>query len=116
MKLMQVKGEWILNWPALVLGPYEVPKRGTRGYVVDLDAPLEAATFCKGQEYKLEPAPKGAQPSALENSKARMMVAEWQRKNAPQSAKAAATKPGEKPVQHDLPAVDLPKPKVAAKA
>lgn len=115
MKLMQVKGEWILNWPPLVLGSYEVPKRGTRGYVVDFDAPLEASLFCKGQEYKLEPAPKGAKPDELANSKARMMVAEWARKNAPKGEPVAA-KPGAKPVQHGLPSVDLPAKKAAAKA
>lgn len=110
MKLMQVKGRWILNWPPSILGTYEVPKRGTAGYVVDMDAPLEASLFCKGQEYKLGAAPKGATASAVTHARAKQMLAEHAKKNAPKVvAKAASASPSGRAIQADLPSVDLPK-------
>jgi hypothetical protein len=68
MKLMQVKGRWTLNWPVGVADPMD-PRRGPRGYVVDMDAPLERQ-WCAGQEYKLEPAPHGAKASPITHARA----------------------------------------------
>jgi hypothetical protein len=113
MNLMQVKGRWTLNWPVGIADPMD-PRRGPRGYVVDMDAPLERQ-WCAGQEYKLEPAPKGAKPSPIEHARALAALRDWARKNATASADPAKAK-ASKPIAADLPAVDLPKPKVAAKA
>lgn len=111
MKLMQVKGRWTLNWPVGVADPMD-PRRGARGYVVDMDVPLERQ-WCSGQEYKLEPAPHGAKPSPIVHARALAALRDWERKNAPTKE---APKESPKVIQGELPVVEIPKKKAAAKA
>lgn len=64
MNLKRVKNGCHLHWPPTMAGA-EKSYRGGPGTVVDLDAPLER-DWIKGQEYKLEDAPKDAEPTELE--------------------------------------------------
>lgn len=87
----------------ILVFPYTFPEhdrfRGSKGYVVDLDAPCEA-TWCKGQEHKLEPAPeaKAANPinhplavRAITAEKARLAAAAEKADSAPESELVGAS-------------------------
>jgi hypothetical protein len=110
---MRVKKGRSLHWPENFTSADDL-YRGGEGYVVDLDAPHEAE-WCAGMLHVLEPAPKDVTAATpIKNARALRMVNEAKRNPAPVATSTAQT--ASKPVQSDLPAVDLPKPKVAAKA
>lgn len=98
--LMQVRGNGcVLYFPQTFQHPELL--RGGRGYVVDLDAPCERE-WCKGQEYKLEPAPAGAKPTPIVHRVAKDLILAAIAKDP---SPAAIAKP--EPVK-----VDAPKPAV----
>jgi hypothetical protein len=112
MRLMRVKKGRSLHWPENFTSADDL-YRGGEGYVVDLDAPHEAE-WCAGMLHVLEPAPpdvKDATP--IKQPRALRLIAAAKAAKAPAPAAAKAAEP--KPVQPDLPSVDLPK-KSAAKA
>lgn len=100
MNLRRVHGKFILFYP------YSFPEnqrfRGSAGYVVDLDAPLEAE-WCAGQEYKLEPAPDAKAATPIEHPIAARMIREHQAANPGQQAPVAPTPP-DPPAQTEAPA------------
>jgi len=64
-QLMQVRSNGcILYFPDSF--PQQQRYRGSEGFVVDLDEPLER-DWCDGQMHKLEPAAKGAKAAPLED-------------------------------------------------
>jgi len=80
MDLQRVKGNGCqLYYP--ITFPEQTRYRGAEGYVVDLDAPGERE-FCKGQEWKLEPAPDGSTPDAIRHPTAMKLGAEIVRREA----------------------------------
>lgn len=58
MQLMIVKRGRALHWP-VAISDAQNRLRCVAGSIIDMDAPLERETLCKGQEYKLQPAPDG---------------------------------------------------------
>lgn len=72
MNLMKVRAN-----RCILVFPYDFPEhariRGTRGYVVDLDAPCEAE-WCKGQEHKLEPAPEATEATKIVHPQALALI------------------------------------------
>jgi hypothetical protein len=104
MDLRVVKDGRYLHFPE-AFGPIENRGRGGPGHCVNLDAPFERE-WCKGQEHKLEPAPKGAMPNAIVHPIALRMIRDL---DAKPKAAAPAAQPTGKPIQADLPSVDLPK-------
>lgn len=89
--LHRVRGNGcVLHFPLSFDHPELV--RGGQGYVVDLDAPLEAE-WCKGQEYKLEPAPADAKPNAIIHPVARKLLLAEATRAAAAPAKGAKAKP-----------------------
>lgn len=84
----------VLNWPLSIEQNH--PPRGRKGYVVDLDAPLERE-WCAGQEYKITPAPEATAANPITHPMAVRQIAAH--------AKAAAQKPAsssESPADADL--------------
>lgn len=103
MNLQAVKVGRFLHWPAA----FEVDMnrfRGAAGYVVDLDAPLEAE-WCSGQTHKLEPAPAGSKPNKINHGPALRAL----QLHLSPSAKAPAPKSAPARTGFDLPNVDIPK-------
>lgn len=65
MRVRETEGSGkTLFWPANLAGRASAEYRGRAGYVVDWTLPWER-DWCKGQEYKLEPAPDDAEPSKI---------------------------------------------------
>lgn len=62
--------------------------RGTPGYIVDLDAPLER-DWCEGQLYKLAAAPAGSVPSEIKSPKAARDLREFEKAASGHDPKAA---------------------------
>ena len=87
---MQVRRKCTLLWTK-PLTPRTGPPRGREGYVVDLDAPFEEE-WCKGQEFKLEPAPDATETGSLDESPAAMN----KRKKAMRGIERAQPEPVEK--------------------
>lgn len=79
MNLQRVKRNGLLVFPYTF--PEHERQRGGPGYVVDLDAPLEAE-WCRDQEWKLEPAPEGSTPSKITSPQAlRLLTLEQARRD-----------------------------------
>lgn len=113
MKLYQVKKGKHLKWHTTTGWGHKDAHRGSEGYIVDLDAPLESM-FCGTQMRKLEPIKDGA-PSPITNPLALRMIADAKAKieaaKAPTPAPVpapAAKAPAAAPVQASLPTVDRP--------
>lgn len=92
-----------LFWPDRYGWQEKQRVRGTAGYVVDLDAPMELGTygegnkavdgFCVGQEYKLRPAPEGAVVGEISNPLVLRELREFKRAQTGQTeAREVATK------------------------
>lgn len=96
MNLMQVRGGGaLLMWPTQLANPDRI--RGTAGYVVDLDAPLERE-LCKGQIHKLEPAPEGSKPARIVHPGALRLIRDEEKRLAvPQPA---PSEPATAPTAH----------------
>ena len=82
----------VLNWPPSIEQQY--PARGRIGYVVDLDAPLERE-WCKGQEYKLAPAPDATAANPINNPVAARAIAAFLAKQSAPSGTAPAAAGGD---------------------
>ena len=103
MQLKIVKPARTLHWPP-GLASSDNTFRGDPGYVVDFDAPLERE-WCAGQEHKFDDAPAGSVASAITNHRALRALQKL--------TEAPEAEP--KPAATDMPAVDLPKNRRAAK-
>lgn len=102
MRLMKVREDRHLYYPNSF--PRDEQYRGGPGYVVDLDAPLEAS-WCEGQEYKLVPADAGSKPSAIKCNHALRLLKEHAAKTS--GAPATQAQPVAK-VGGSMPSVDIP--------
>lgn len=63
MNLQQVKSPFVLTLPMAMWPQSDTNVRAKPGDVIDIDVPGEAELIA-GQEYKLQPAPEGATPTA----------------------------------------------------
>jgi hypothetical protein len=92
MKLMKVKLSKHLHWPEDLLGgDYGAAVvRLAPGGIVDLDAPLERE-WCKGQEYKLEPAPANSKATPIEHPAALRAIRKAASAKAPAKSEPRST-------------------------
>ena len=88
-RLMRViSGGFYLHWPEHM--PGENRLRGTGGYVVDLDAPLESE-WCGMQMHKLEEAPEGSVPDPITHVPALAALDRWRAAEARRASEALQT-------------------------
>jgi len=88
-KRMRVKPRKTIFWPAELVGRPDTDVRGTAGYIVDWTLSWER-DWCKGHEYKLEPAPDDAVPDEVELKQALREIGKRQGlvEQAPKTVKA----------------------------
>lgn len=109
MKLKRVIAGKFLHVPSTIEGPDRLWLRP--GGIVDVDDP-GIAKCVEGQEWKLEDAPAGSEPSPIENMRLRALVDQLRGAVPPRKANVAETASARaKPlVQAGIPAPD-PRPK-----
>lgn len=87
--LRKVKEGKVLFWPEAIASRHESSANMIRlraGGIVDMDAPCERETFCRGQEYKLEAVSKkrGFKPDPIKHAPAlRRVKAELEKVTPP---------------------------------
>lgn len=92
---MSVKDRKALHWPQNIADGPRLNKDGLpRPYVVDWSDPVEREV-CKGQEYKLEPAPDDAEPTPITSRPALKAMARMRNEPEPEPEKTVADKVAE---------------------